>query len=336
MQVDLHTAVEVFGRLPDDRKSPYLHPYYVVSDASRDRGLEPVFFIYEDGGEVFYYALHKGRVEGTGYFDVQSPYAYGGPLSSTRDAGFLTRAWEHYLSWCQDNNILAEFVRFHPLLENWDCFPGETHYMRETVWIHLQQEEVFSSYSPRVRTAIRKAVKNELRVEWVDSLPSYQVFAGLYSRAMDLLQAEPFYFFPLEYFQHLQQWRQCHLALCRKGEEILGGALFLQEGDIMEYHLAATTPEGKRLSASNLLLDQGAVRARQLGCRILHLGGGTDNRPDNSLLFFKSGFSRQRASFRIGKIIHLPETYESLRRDWQDKHGEYTDKILFYRFAKSP
>jgi hypothetical protein len=336
MQVDLQTALAAFARLPDDRKSPYFHPYYVLADATRDRSLEPIFFVYAQGGETFYHAFHRGKVEGTGFGDIQSPYAYGGPLSSTRDPGFLAGAWQRYRSWCRDNRILAEFVRFHPLLENWCFFPGEIRKERETVWIDLRREDLFSSYSQRVRTAVRKARKNQLRVEWANSPLSYRTFADLYARSMALLGADPFYFYPPEYFQKLQEWDQAHLALCLKGEEILAAALFLRESHMMEYHLAAAGPEGKRLSAGNLLLDRGAVMAGRLGCSVLHLGGGTDNRPDNPLFFFKCGFAGERASFRIGRIIHAPEAYADLRREWQERYGEGSEKILFYRFPQKP
>jgi hypothetical protein len=329
---DFNTAIKAFHLLPDEQKSPYLHPYYVITDALRDRDLEPVFFIYKDGGELFYYAFHLGKVRGTCFYDIQAPYAYGGPLSSTRDAGFLAKAWQHYFSWCQAKNILAEFVRFHPLLENWRYYPEEIQDMRETVWIDLQQEDLFPSYTTRVRTAIRKALNNGLRVEWVNDEYSYQTFVDLYAQAMNRLQADRFYYFPTEYFHKLQDWRQSYLAYCWKDEELLAAALFLKQAHIMEYHLSATSPEGSQLNATNLLLHQAAIMAREMGCRVLHLGGGTDNRADNPLLFFKSGFSRQRASFKIGKIIHAPEEYKKMQSDWQDRYGQSSDKTLFYRF----
>jgi len=332
VQADYNTAIKAFGQLPDEQKSPYLHPYYVITDALRDRDLEPVFFIYKDGGEVFYYAFHVGKVQGTSLYDIQAPYAYGGPLSSTLDAAFLAQAWQYYFSWCQEKKILAEFVRFHPLLENWRYYPGEIQDMRETVWIDLLQEDIFSSYSTRVRTAIRKAQKNELRVEWVYDEYSCQTFVDLYVQAMNRLQADQFYYFRTEYFRKLQDWSQSYLAVCWKDEEILAAALFLKQVHIIEYHLSATSREGSQWNATNILLHQAAIMARELGCSILHLGGGTDNRADNTLLFFKSGFSTQRASFKIGKLIHAPEVYKNMQNDWQDRFGQCNDKTLFYRF----
>jgi serine/alanine adding enzyme len=145
-----------------------------------------------------------------------------------------------------------------------------------------------------VRTATRKAVKNGLRVSWVDSTECWQDFGRIYIAAMEQLEAERFYFFSNDYFCSLLGWQQSQLAFCLKEDNLLAAALFLRGSHIMEYHLAAANGEGKRLSASNLLLDRAATRARELGCRKLHLGGGTDNRPDNPLLFFKSSFSQDR------------------------------------------
>jgi len=335
VQADLNIALKAFNLLPDEHKSPYYHPYYVVADALRDRDLEPVFFIYKDGGEIFYYAFHLGKVSGTHFYDIQSPYAYGGPISSSMDVGFLSSAWQHYLSWCQDNHILAEFVRFHPLFEDWRYYPGEIQYMRQTVWIGLQQEDIFSSYSTRVRTAIRKAQKNHLRVAWVNAKIFGPKFTERYTQSMNRLQADQFYYFHTEYFQKMGDWDQSYLAFCYQGKELLAAAIFLKQAYIMEYHLSAANLEGKRLSATNLLLHQAIMTARKLDCRILHLGGGTDNQDDNPLLFFKSGFSPQRASFRIGYIIHAPEAYQQIQSDWRVRYGQCNDKILFYRFPEN-
>lgn len=333
MQVDYLTALKVFQQLPDEQKSPYLHPYYVCLDATRDQSLEPVFFVYTEEGKIFYYPFHIAGVPGTEFFDIQAPYAYGGPISSSHDPRFLSRAGSQYLSWCQAKNILAEFVRFHPLLANWRYYPGELQDMRETVWIDLQREELFPSYTARVRTAIRKAQKNNLRIEWVQTSDYFQAFAEFYTQAMDCLQAEPFYYFSREYFQKLQYWQHSYLAICWKDESTVAAALFLKEAHIMEYHLSAANSNGKRFNASNLIIHQAAIKARQLNCRALCLGGGTDNRSNNSLLFFKAGFSKQRACFRIGKIIHAPEAYKRMQEDWRAVYGRCNDKVLFYRFA---
>lgn len=332
MQVDFSTAVRMFELLPGRQQSAYLHPYYVMADVSRDQDLEPVFFVYREKDHIFYHAFHLGKVKGTDFSDIQSPYPYGGPLSSTLDRGFLKKAWSNYISWCQEKNILAEFVRFHPLLENWLYYPDEIRYMRKTVWIDLEPADLLSAYTARVRTALRKAQKHGLQINWINDQYAYKTFLELYFQAMKRLQAEEFYYFPEEYFEKLQTWNQCYLAICFKGNEPLAAALFLKQASMMEYHLCASSPEGKKWSAANLLIHHGGLKAKILGCKFLYLGGGTDNRDDNSLLFFKSGFSKQRAPFKIGKIIHIPGAYHKMKIDWQERYGRCAEKTLFYRF----
>lgn len=49
---------------------------------------------------------------------------------------------------------------------------------------------------------------------------------------------------------------------------------FLKDGNVMEYHLSATTPAGRNLGATNLLLDAAAHLGQEQGCSFLYLGGG--------------------------------------------------------------
>jgi len=159
MEIGYDKAVAAFARLDPEKRAPSLHPCYVASDAEHTSGLRPVFFVYEHGDSLFYHGFHLGQVAGTGFADIQSPYGYGGPVASTADGEFLAEAWVSFRQWCKENNVLAEFIRFHPLLENWCYYHGESFEDRQTVWIALQGHDLLSSYSVRARTAVRKAVK---------------------------------------------------------------------------------------------------------------------------------------------------------------------------------
>lgn len=332
MEVSYNDAVAIFNSFSPDLQAPSLHPYYVKADAQRDSSLQPVFFVYQEGFDLYYHAFHRSRVNDTGFFDIQSPYGYGGPLSTTEDKPFLAKAWSEFLIWGQQNQILAEFLRFHPLLENWRFFNGEVFDDRSTVWVDLMERDLLMSYKSRVRTAVRKAQKNSLQVEWLKEPQAIRDFIEIYSEAMRGLNAGHFYFFPDSYYQELLNWDQSHLAVCKLGENVLAAAIFLVSGARMEYHLSGSTTLGNQMGATNLLIHEASLLGMNLGCKMLHLGGGIDNNPQNSLLFFKAGFSDCRAFFRIGKQIHLPEVYERMRREWREKYGRPASRVLFYRF----
>lgn len=332
MQVDFDSAVDAFEHLFDSSlQSPYLHPRYVVADAARDTALSPVFFVFEESGHAYYYAFHTSPVPGQAIRDIQSPYGYGGPISDTDDEVFLERASADFLRWCRKNSILAEFVRFHPLLDNNKFFTGEVLKDRDVVWIDLGKEDLLSTYSTRARTTIRKAQKNGLEVEWREPENFAPMFPGFYLNHMQSLNADSYYFFPESYFRQLFSWNQAQLAACTLNGEMLGAAIFLRGPHHMEYHLSASTELGRQLGATNLMIHAATLRGRELGCAKFNLGGGTSAAQDNPLLFFKSGFSQQKAPFSIGRRIHLPDRYNELKADWEKIHERPASRVLFYR-----
>ncbi|OGA50945.1 MAG: hypothetical protein A3G25_19935 [Betaproteobacteria bacterium RIFCSPLOWO2_12_FULL_63_13] len=327
-------AAGVLRRLPVELQAPSLHPDYLLADAERSSALLPCFFVHEEGGESYYHAFHTEPVPGTDFIDVQSAYGYGGPVASSTGREFLQAVSVAWRAWCQENSVLAEFIRFHPLLENWRFFAGDVLDDRATVWVDLVVPDMMAQYTTRVRTAIRKAVKTGLRVEWWDAAEFLAVFPALYANTMRAIGAEDGYFFPRAYFKHLlanvtddAPW----LAICRDDRQILAGAIFLPGAELVEYHLSAANVEGKSRGATNLILHEAALRGQQAGKRRLHLGGGNNAAPDNPLLFFKAGFSPLRARFRIGRQIHDPQAYAALKADWDRRKGASGNRILFYR-----
>jgi hypothetical protein len=332
MLVAYPAAVRAFESLQGCCGAASLHPYYLRADASRDAALEALFFVHEEGGELFYHGFHKAQVPGTSCSDIQSPYGYSGPLSSSEDPEFLSRAWGEYRGWCRESGVLAEFIRFHPALANWRYYLGEVIRDRETVLVDLTSDDLLMSYGVRARTAVRKAQKLGLTVTWCDPRRHLPTFSRLYRDAMTELGAESSYYFAERYFRELLDWTGTRLALCSAGDEILAAALFLEGKHLLEYHLSASTPEGKKSAATNLILHEAAQLGKRVGCRLLHLGGGTDPREENALLFFKTGFSRQRGEFRIGKYVHDESLYLEMKREWEQKHPGVPSRILFYRF----
>ena len=46
------------------------------------------------------------------YYDIETPYGYGGPISNTTDSDFIFRSNVKFNDWVKSNNIISEFVRF--------------------------------------------------------------------------------------------------------------------------------------------------------------------------------------------------------------------------------
>lgn len=326
--VDVKTAKEVFENFNKNLKSSYFHPDYVVADAARCSELKPLFFVYEEKNLFFYHAFHTQQVPKTNFIDIQSPYGYGGPISTHDSSDFLSKAWREYDKWCESENVLVEFIRFHPLLENWKYFYGDVVYNRETVWIDLNHKDIISQYSPRMRTSIRKGYRQGLKVHWVDPQKNMFIFQSMYKAGMTALKASSFYFFPEQYFQQLAASELVWLCFCYKNSVPIAGAVFLVSENMCEYHLGVSNSEGKEYGAMKIIFHEAALKAQSCQLRTLYLGGGTDTSANNSLLMYKRKFSSNKAEFKIGKRIHKTVEYNHLKANWKDS---LNDKVLFYR-----
>jgi hypothetical protein len=331
MRIDAAAAAIFYARLPASMRLPTLSPAYVEADAVRSAEIRPIYWCYQEGDVFWYHGFHLTPLPDVPGFDIQSPYGYGGPLANSEDTGFLERAWAAYVEAARAQGIAAEFIRFHPLARNIRFYGGQIEEDRSTVWVDLTVSDILATYQTRTRTAVRKAQRAGIRFHWAETREIVSRFAGFYREGMAAISASPFYFFDDLYFARIAGIPGTRLGVCSLDDEWLAAGLFLHDGGCVEYHLAASSEAGKRLSASNLLLHEVAVSSQCDGFVRLYLGGGTDQQPDNSLLFFKSGFSPLRAPFSVGTFRHDAALYEELKLRWADLYARNPDKVMFYR-----
>ena len=325
-EISLAEALTWFGKLPWDRQIATLSPDYVCADAARSEAGQPVFALFADQRGFWMHGMHWESIPGCSQrFDIQSPYGYGGPVFNCDDPGFREDAWRSYHEWCRDRGAVVEFVRLHPLA-SWQDYLGVVVPDRQTVVIDLATECLSEHYEIRCRTAVRKAKKSGLVVKEYPVDAIAREFASFYRKGMEEIGAETFYFFPDAYFQALTSMRGIHLLVCEREGVWLAAGLFLAGGESLEYHLSATTLEGRSLAATNLLIDSAAEFGKRTGCRWLYLGGGTDGHADNPLLRFKAGFSRSRCLYSYGYAVHDPVIYRELQAGYSD-----CTRVIFYR-----
>jgi hypothetical protein len=314
-----------------------LHPAYVDADARRRAGLRPTYLCYESHGERWMHFLHVTEVPGTDWRDASSPYGYGGPLSTTSDPAFLAEAWADYGQWMNEHRIAVEYIRFHPVLANQRWYGGQVSSNREVVWIDLQAPDLTLGYAARLRSTLKRARHASMRYAELPLKDHASRFEEYYRSAMLGLGADDFYLFSPEYFGLLATTSMAKLALCLPAdagdESWLSASVLLESDDVLEYHLAASSTEGRRLGASSFLLDRVAHQAQQQQKKVFYLGGGTDQSADNSLLFYKSSFSNLRLVYWVGCTIFIPSAYEEFKSVFPLEWQQYPERPIFYRKA---
>ncbi|MBM7700749.1 hypothetical protein [Kurthia huakuii] len=329
MIVTSDEAKKIYNLLPSNKQSFYYHPDYLMEDVKNKIGLEVCFFIIQEKENIFYHAFYKGKIphKNKNLYDIQSPYGYGGPLI-VGSKEFGENATKKYLKWCENNNILVEFMRFHPILENHLNYYGEILSNRETVYINLDVDSIFSNFRTRVKRGVKKAKSNNIEIVFSNEEKYIKHFKEIYNQLMESKKAEKNYFFDLEYYVNLLSHKECILGNAINAEgEIVAVALYFITNDLMEYHLGASNILGKESYANYLLMYEAALLGKEKNCSCLYLGGGNSVEEGNSLLYYKKGFSNEVRNYYIGYYIYDDIKYKELKKENNIKNNN----ILFYR-----
>ena len=300
-------------------------------------------FVFEQDGEIVLYPFLINPITPLGYkldkefYDIQGAYGYNGIITSSEDADFIAVFWKTFDAYCQENDIVAEFTRFHPLLNNQRFASPQmkTFFSRHTVALDLTDDDIWMhQISSKNRNMIRKAEKEGVTIVESDD---YETFRRLYDGTMTDLHAEDFYFFPKSYYDEYKQTFKGKSVLCLAmydGKPI-AGSMFMFSDDYAHYHLSGRDREYSRYAANNLILWYAIQKAKERGCKWFHFGGGTTGNDDDSLLKFKKEFSKTMCEFWIGKRVHNQAVYDQIVQQWKTNHPESYEqnkvKLLGYR-----
>ncbi|MBC9875429.1 hypothetical protein [Macrococcoides bohemicum] len=96
------------------------------------------------------------------YFDLISPYGYGGTLIQTTNEANITAYFKALQKYCLKKHIICEFVRFHPLINNYELLQAEFGIIQlgETAALDLSNEDtIWNNIQPRMKSKIRKTMK---------------------------------------------------------------------------------------------------------------------------------------------------------------------------------
>lgn len=255
------------------------------------------------------------KLEKNKYYDWETPYGYGGPLTDSEISEETQKAFlMDITNYCVEHGIVSQFVRFHPLLKNYDVMPTviETRYLRDTIFIDTESTElIMINMDSKNRNMVRKAQKNNVSIIR-KNITEYDDFISMYIETMEKNKVEKYYTFGKEYFESLVALKDNAFILYAMYEDIpISGSIMYFNDRYMHYHLSGSRTEYRKYSSSNLLLYEAACMASRMEIKQFHLGGGMA--PDDSLFGFKKQFNKNgRAKFVVGRTIFDKEKYREL------------------------
>lgn len=291
--------------------------------------------------------LPSSRPASAPWQDATSVYGYAGPIASQLDIpepviqNFQSSLRKHL----HDMAVVSVFSRLHPLFPQQALLSGmgECQTLSRTVSIDLTLP------AETQRAAFRKSHKegiNKLGRQGVTCVHDcdgvyLDDFIEIYHETMRRVGAAPGYFFPPSYFRKVSDTLgdRLHLFVCLHEGKVVCGAIFVECCGILQYHLGGTANAALRLAPMKLLHDTTRIWANGRDLKFFHLGGGATTQPDDSLLYFKLGFSPRTHDFAVWRWVLLADVYSRLCAEtsrWNEQNGLTVANAGFFPEYRTP
>lgn len=257
------------------------------------------------------------------YFDIVTPYGYGGPIISgceLENKAELIKAYQNaFQRYCTEQRIVGEFIRFHPILGNaYDFKPYyDVVYMRNTVGTNLKDfnDPVQAEFSKSTRKSIRKALREGIEYRVTVNPESLDKFKELYLLTMERIGADSYYYFDDSYFSNCLESFGDKIILVEALYEgqVIGAEMHFLYNNMIHTHLSGTLPDFNHLSPVYVMTYAIAEWGKANGAELIHAGGGKTNAPDDSLYLFKKKFGQNTEfEFYIGRKVWNEAVYAKL------------------------
>lgn len=290
-----------------DIQDIYYTTQYFLSALKLDPGEAYLFYFQCEDGEVAYPFIKRKVNEGMPqYFDIATPFGYGGPVLKIRSDGasLVANFREAFAGFCRDEQIVAEFVRFHPYRENAEFFKNYLHLLPlyETFAVDLKRW--------RSHFAKEKTASSEVEIRKLGTVRHMFEFLVLYySNARRREEADSYYFFTNDYFEALVSTLgpNLHLFGAYIEEKLVSACYVLAMGKTIHFHLEGNLPEEKKHQADRELLAKVAEWGLDNYYEEFHLGGSLDSDLGDAK---RAIANMPPSTFFIGKCIHDREVYD--------------------------
>ena len=285
---------------------------------------EPLLFYYDDGKtrginvvmkrDVAKDERFRGRIPEGQYFDLSTPYGYGGWIIEGDETENL---FSEYQDWMHRNNIICEFVRFHPMVRNHEQCSLFYDVVRLGEVVHMDlssPETIWENIISKNRNVIRKAKKNDVKVYNGRFPEIFEKFRLIYNATMDKDEANAYYYFEEQFYASILEDLPYNSELfwAEKNGKVIAACIILAANGYLNYHLSGSLREYGSLAPTNLILYKVAMWGAANGYRTLYLGGGVGSGEDGLFKFKRAFYKGDLNRFYIGRKIFNQERYDHL------------------------
>jgi len=304
----------------------YLHEYVSAFVVHGD-GVPLLFYYKDEHIEAMNVVMKRdistdtrftNKIPSESFYDFITPYGYGGFLiEGTPSNESITELFNQYHSYCLNNGVISEFVRFHPVLNNSEVVKDfyELLPIGRTVMMDLSSPDViWNNLASDKKKKIRKAQKTGVEIYSGNAVQLIDEFIQMYKETMQKNNASNYYYFNKDFFRRILEDLKDH---CTIFYAVLDGkkiamAIYFHINERINCFLSASDVAYDSLAPTNLIMVEAALWGSQNHYKTLHMGGGLGGKEDR-LFNYKIGFNKDSTTqFIVGSKIYNEAIYNEL------------------------
>lgn len=299
----------------------YLHEYALAFMKESKKNGIPILLYYENDADRAINVVFKrdvaldekmqGKIDIGEFFDLISPYGYGGFLGMITDYDELNKT---YNSFCVSKHYICEFVRFELFSDYFLHYDGEVESRTHNVIRNLEMpmDEMWMDFKQKVRKNVKKAIANNLEIIIENTGEHLQDFMDIYYSTMDRSNAENEYYFSKQFYDILNKMKKNIMYFHAVYEgKVISTELVIYGAQNCYSYLGGTNREYFELRPNDFLKYEIIKWAKQQGLKNFVLGGGYG--ADDGIFQYKTCLAPNGiVNFHIGRKVFDVESYKLL------------------------
>ena len=268
-------------------------------------------------------------------FDIEPFIGYNGPVLNTTDLAFREVALLEYSRLARERGVIAEIIRFSPILHNSSVFEGSAQlqvFRAKDIVVtpcYADAEAQLAAFTAKCRSSVRRGLR-DCTTEVLDKA-YWSDFVAFYYASLDRLNAECKWYYSPELFARAEQSDFFQVYVVKYQGQWASVSLVIDH-PLAGYYFVAASSEVPVQGANEYLVHSIAVHLAQKGIEQLILGGGNTASDDDPLLRFKRKFAHEPTSLVMGKIVHDKPAFSDRIADALAHKPELTEVNFFLKY----
>lgn len=319
----------------------YLNEYATAFMNEQKKNGEPMLLLYENGNDRAINVVFKrdvalepkmaNKVNIGEYYDLVSPYGYGGFWGVVEDYERLNQVYNQY---CIDHHYVCEFVRFELFGDYAAHYDGETETRTHNVVRSLEMplDKMWMDFKQKVRKNVKKANSHNLQIVIENTEDHLQDFLDIYYSTMDRSNAENEYYFSEAFYHTLNQMKDniMYFHVLHEGK-VISTELVIYGAENCYSYLGGTLKDYFDLRPNDFLKYEIIKWAKEKGLKNFVLGGGYG--ADDGIFQYKTCLAPHGVvDFYIGRKIFDADSYEKLINLRARQHPECRESAYFPKY----